>query len=165
MPALATRMSKRPCFLTALWLQIAPAAWSVTSKAAASPFSPLALSSLTRSFNTERSRALRITCAPAVARDCAIAQPRPRDAPLTRATLPVRLNILPPPQLCCCYRCPIGRRDTRAGNFTWFFQTSSCVDVCHAIHRATTLGHVLPAIDFQNLLCHVTAELLRSQKQ
>jgi hypothetical protein len=49
-----------------------------------------------RSCSAAASRAFRITCAPALASDCAIAQPRPREAPLTSATFPDKENISPP---------------------------------------------------------------------
>ena len=96
MPAFATRMSKRPWRFAAPWMQAAPAAWSVTSNAAASPCSPLACSSFTRPSSAAGSRALRITRAPAAASDWAMAQPSPREAPVTNATLPASENIASP---------------------------------------------------------------------
>src|SRR3954470_9578686 len=135
-------MSKRPCFLIAPWMHAAPAAWSVTSNGAASPFSPLALSSLTRSFNAAASRAFSITCAPAVASDCAIAQPSPRDAPLIKATLPVRSNIAPPPNLLLSLFCSADV--THAIEVLHLFLYVITLDVRHASHCATAHGMYCP---------------------
>ena len=93
MPALATRMSKRPHFSFKPATHACAAAASVTSNGALSADQPWAWSSLTRARRAPESRAFNTTCAPAWAKDWAMAQPRPFEAPVMRAIFPFRLNI------------------------------------------------------------------------
>ena len=65
---------------------------SVTSKTEVDTFSPCAVSVATASASASCRRPLRTTVAPARARPCAMAKPRPRYAPVTSATLPERSN-------------------------------------------------------------------------
>src|SRR4029077_13437267 len=74
---------------------------SVTSNAATSPLSPVLTNSSARGSSVEASRPLIRTVAPACASDLAIAQPRPRDAPVTSATFPESENTRTSPLLLC----------------------------------------------------------------
>ena len=67
MPAFATRMSKRPCRCAMPWMQAAHAFSSVTSNAAASPFSPALQLLDTADPAWRRSRPLMIDRAPGFA--------------------------------------------------------------------------------------------------
>src|SRR4051794_29668814 len=70
----------------------AEAGASLTSKARISALCPRASRVSRRDFTAASSRPLSTTCAPAPANACAMAQPSPRDDPVTSATCPVRSN-------------------------------------------------------------------------
>src|SRR6516225_4077100 len=92
MPALLTRMSRRPCFATISAGARPSASASVTSSVIDSARRPERISSVAQS-DAFAPRAAAITRAPCSANRAAIARPMPRDAPVTRATLPSRLNM------------------------------------------------------------------------
>src|SRR5215471_18636295 len=92
MPALLTTMSSRPCLAAIAPGVFSSAAASVTSSVSASARCPAFVISATQSFACSP-RAAAITRAPCSANRFAIARPMPRDAPVTRATLPSRLNM------------------------------------------------------------------------
>ena len=92
MPALAMRMSRRPCCETMASMATCAACWSVTSKGEASAFNPRPCSVLTAVSSVATLRPLRATIAPTSARPSAIARPSPREAPVMSATRPSREN-------------------------------------------------------------------------
>src|SRR5262249_11104358 len=85
-------MSRRSCLSTIWPGTCSRAAVSVTSRVIASALSPRAVNAATQSFAFVP-RAAATTVAPCSASRVAIARPMPRDAPVTSATLPVRLNM------------------------------------------------------------------------
>src|SRR5262245_25082352 len=87
MPALFTRMSRRVCRDRTAFTAPSTAAGSVTSIATASARPPAAVISATAAAAFSP-RAAAITVAPLRASAPAMARPIPRDAPVTRATLP-----------------------------------------------------------------------------
>src|SRR6478736_8431897 len=72
------------------WMAAAEAVASLTSKREISAPWPRASRMSSRLFRAASSRPFRTTCAPAPASACAMAQPSPRDDPVTSATCPVR---------------------------------------------------------------------------
>src|SRR3989338_6841133 len=94
-PALLMRMSIRGNTCRACLTARCTTAWSVTSTRWTSTRENLRREAAWRS-RALRSRAQRMTSAPACARACAIAAPRPREAPVTSATRPVSPNSGPP---------------------------------------------------------------------
>ena len=109
MPELPIRMSRPPCAAIIASIAARPPASSVASNGAISASSPASRSSLAFTSSVDESRPLRKIWAPASAKPLAMAKPRPRDAPVTRAVRPVSENIscmasnpfLPP------RRCPV----------------------------------------------------------
>src|SRR6476660_4976497 len=90
-PALLTRMSRRPCFSTTAPGTFSSAARSVTSTPIASARPPRSVIAAAVAAALSP-RATATIVAPCCAKRSAIARPIPRDAPVTTATLPVRSN-------------------------------------------------------------------------
>jgi hypothetical protein len=91
-PALFTRMSRCPNRSVTAWTDRPTWSRSVTSIWRGSAVLPSASTSPAMSPAPPASRSPRATSAPAAARATAMARPRPRPAPVTKATRPSRSN-------------------------------------------------------------------------
>src|SRR4051812_25466933 len=97
MPALFTRMSRRPNAATVSSTIRATSAALVTSTATARALAPRSISSRTAASDFLALRAATTTAAPAAARPRAMPSPMPPLPPVTTATLPLRSNTSPSP--------------------------------------------------------------------
>ncbi len=94
-PALLTRMSRRPCSPTIPSTAAGAASLSVTSNCAVEAASPACASCACVAASASPFTSASTTCAPASARARAIWRPRPPAAPVTRATRPSSLKSAP----------------------------------------------------------------------
>ena len=101
MPALLTTISSRPHFSARSSTSLLTAALSVTSHGCTSAVPPAAAIASAVSFSLSALRATQATFAPAPASRSAIALPMPREAPVTIAVWPLKINLNPPIGVVC----------------------------------------------------------------
>mmetsp|Transcript_28305 Transcript_28305/g.74900 ORF Transcript_28305/g.74900 Transcript_28305/m.74900 type:complete len:201 (+) Transcript_28305:428-1030(+) len=135
MPALLTRMSTLPYSASMTFSTEAISALSTTSSFMPVPVF-LSLKRAAMAAAPESEVAVPITMAPAAASFLAMASPMPRDAPVTRATLPVRSKLgMPAPA--AAWRATVERRGAAA---IWPATRASWAVITDVPRRVATWG-------------------------